>query len=562
MLDWGAIFLGGSTRVEGISRTILELTRSYLVDSGRESELAEILASRDPVRLVTSRGLFGEVPLALLSLELTGLAERLYRGTRWLDARGLSMVLETFASGAGEGTLAGVLAAVAPGAAGAVTMLPGSGLVLAGAKVARELASALTRAFHAATGEPLSIAIEELWPDEALLGRSPDLVRPPRFGVLAEAIRARAAAAALAAPPAGFACLPGFLERCGACRAAPAAHEAEVPGEGAPERLCAACHARRELARTQVETPSPHLEQAFELAETERERHEEQAGQVALMAANVEGLPALVAGLGGVDQVALTHRAIGAAIDTAVSELVEKLGLRRRWQRHAAGAGEVWLLVPASRALDGVRRLVEGAEAGLAREAEALGGYPEIQEGLRRMRLSVGVAFAPSTYGPALVAQLARALIASARRLSLRRDPLAPPASTVDFWVLSDGSPHSTCMDELRHHVYETRRDARLTRRPYLYTEFKHDVIEPLRAFRRLPRADVAELKHTLTQDPRAADLNLRYHVARSEEWRAFAVEVAGKDPARWEALLFRTGADGARETSFVDLAELSEFHD
>ena len=547
--------------MEGISQTILELTRSYLVDASRESELAEILASRDPVRLVTSRSLFSAVPLALVHYALSGLEARLYRGARWLDARGLSMSLEAFALGAGEGTLAGAIAAAGLSPQCVAVSLPGSGLVLADAKRARELAAAIARAFAKATGETLAVGVEELWPDEALLGRSPDLVRPPRFGVLAEAIHGRLTTAARAAAPAGLACLPGFLERCAACRAAPASHDAE-PGERHPERLCELCHTRRELARTQPEAPAPHLEQAFELSETERERHEEQAGQVALIGAALDGLGELLMGLGGIDQVALTHKAIAAALDGAVSELVEKLGLRRRWQRHASAPGEVWLLVPASRALDGVRRLVEGAEAGLSREAEALGGYPEIQEGLRRMRLSVGLAFAPSTYGPALVAELARALVASARRLSLRAGPLAPPTSTVDFWVLADGQPHSTAMDELRHHVYETRRDARLTRRPYVYADFKHDVIEPLRAFRRLPRADVADLRRQLLADPRAADLNLRYHVARSDEWRAFAVEVAGMDPARWETLLFRAGPEGARETSFVDLAELAEFHD
>ena len=69
---------------------------------------------------------------------------------------------------------------------------------------------------------------EELWPDEALLGRSPDLVRPPRFGVLSAAMRARRDAALRAAAPAGFASLPGFLERCGACRENLAVHEAEA----------------------------------------------------------------------------------------------------------------------------------------------------------------------------------------------------------------------------------------------------------------------------------------------------------------------------------------------
>ena len=547
--------------METISQTILELTRSHLVDAARESELAEILASRDPVRLVTSRSLFRQVPLALVAFELSDVDQRLYHGTRWLDARGLSMALETFSHGAGDATLSAVLAAHGTSTASIVTALPGCGLVLAGAAHARPLADAIVAAFRKATGETPLVSVEELWPDEALLGRSPDLVRPPRFGVLATAMHARREAAARAASPAGFASLPGFLERCGACRADLAVHEADA-AEPRSERLCERCHARRELARTQPEAPAPHLEQAFELAETERERHEEQAGHIALIAASIEGLPALIAGLGGVDQVALTHKAIGAALDGAVSELVEKLGLRRRWQRHAAGPGELALLLPASRALDGVRRLVEGAETGLVREADALGGYPEIQEGLRRMRLSVGLAVAPATYGPCLVAGLARALRASARRLALRRDPQAAPESAVDFWVLADGTPHSFAVDELRHHLYEARRDTRLTRRPYLYREFKHEVIEPLRSFRRLPRADVAELRRTLVTDPRTADLNLRYHVARSDEWRQYAVEVAGKDPARWETLLFRTGADGARETSFVDLAELSEFQD
>lgn len=556
MLGWGAFFEGVPRTVEGISQTILELTRSYLVDSAREAELAEILASRDPVRLVTSRSLFSAVPLALIHFSLTTMTQRLYRGTRWLDARGLSMALDHFAHGTGEGTLAGVLSDQGLPAACVAASLPGSGLLISDAKRAKDVADAIQRAFAKATGEALAVATEDLWPDEALLGRSPDLVRPPRFGVLAEAIHGRVTAAALAAAPAGYACLPGWIERCAACRAAPASQVAEN------ERVCAACAARRELARTQPEAPAPHLEQAFELGETERERHEEQAGHVALIGASLDGVGELIMSLGGVDQVALTHKAIGAALDGAISELVEKLGLRRRWQRHASGPGEVWLLVPASRALDGVRRLVEGAEAGLDREAEALGGYPEIQEGLRRMRLAVGVAFAPSTYGPALVADLAHTLVASARRLALRREASAPHGATVDFWVLADGQPHSGAIDELRHHVYETRRDARLTRRPYRYADFKHEVIEPLRAFRRLPRADVADIRRQLIADPRAADLNLRYHVARSDEWRAFAIEVAGKDPARWENLLFRAGPEGARETNFVDLAELAEFHD
>jgi hypothetical protein len=37
---------------------------------------------------------------------------------------------------------------------------------------------------------------------------------------------------------------------------------------------------------------------------------------------------------------------------------------------------------------------------------------------------------------------------------------------------------------------------------------------------------------------------------------------LAGKDPSRWEGGFFQMGEDGVRETSFLDLAELSEFDD
>lgn len=558
MLFWGPLSRGAKPPVEGISQTILELTRAQLVDSSREGELAELLTSRDPVRLVTSRSLFRAAPLALVSVEAPPLVDHVYRGTRWLDARGASMTLEEFARDPGPGNLTAALAPFALPAGAVVHAQAGSILIVCDAARSAGVAGAAARAFHAATGAHARVAAEELWPDEALLGRSPDLVRPPRFGVLSDALRARVDAG-LDATPAGLPYLPGFVARCAACRAA----AATVAADGAnTEALCAGCHARRERARTQPDVSSPHLEQAVELSETERERHEEQAGHVALVVASVGGVAPLVAGLGGVDQVALTRTAIGTAIDTAVSELIEKLGLRRRWQRHAAGTGELALLLPASRALDGVRRLVEGIEAGLTREADALSGYPEIQDALRRMRLAVGACFAPSTYAPALVATMAHALCASARRFALQRDAQSPAASAVDFWVLADGTPHSAAVDELRHHVYESRRDLRLTRRPYAYPEFKRDVLDALRAFRRLPRPEVVEIRRQLVHDPRAADLNLRYQVARSDEWRQFATEVAGKDPAKWEALLFRTTADGSRDTGFLDLAELADFHD
>jgi hypothetical protein len=555
MLFWGPLSRGAKKPVEGISQTILELTRAQLVDAGREGELAELLTARDPVRLVTSRSLFRAAPLALVSLEAPSLADHVYRGSRWIDSRGASMILEEFARGTGSGSLTAALAPFALPAGALVYAQPGSALIVCDSARAKDVARAVASAFLAATGAHAHVAAEELWPDEALLGRSPDLVRPPRFGVLADALRA-SVEASLDATPSGLAYVPGFIARCGACRVAPASVAADATNA---EAVCAACHARRERARTQTEVASQHLEQAIELTETERERHEEQAGHVALIAASVEGVAPLIAGLGGVDQVAMTRTAIASALDTAISELIEKLGLRRRWQRHAAAPGEVALLVPASRALDGIRRLVEGVEAGLTREADALSGYPEIQEALRKMRLAVGACFAPSTYAPALVAAMAQSLRASARRTALRH---ALGQSAVDFWVLADGAPHSSAVDELRHHAYESRRDVRLTRRPYAYPEFKRDVLDALRPFRRLPRPEVVEIRRQLASDPRAADLNLRYQVARSDEWRQFATEVAGKDPARWEALLFRTTADGARETGFLDLAELADFHD
>jgi hypothetical protein len=552
--------------VEGITQTILDLTRGFLADPARETELQEILDSRDPVRLVTSRSLFREAPLALVYMEIPSLPDLVFGLRRLLDSRGLSRAISQFIEGSQETSLPTLLSGAGLDRTALILSGPRAILLLAGASHAQALAARMLANFREATGGvPAEVATENLWPDEALLGRSPDLVRPPRFGALMDALTQKLQqqrGGAAHNPPHGCArMIPGFVQRCQACDLHPATVKDDTTGEG----ICHGCHVRRTAARLPDPQPpagvTPVVEEALDGADISRPGRDDRSESVAVIAAKIEEIWNLMSGLGGVDQVHLTQTALLSAVHQAVQSVAEKLGLRRRYQRHSFDVGELVLVIPANRALDGVRRLVDGIEAHLAREAEKLGGYPEIQEGLRRMRVHVGLCCAPGHYPANLAVSMASALRASARRLALRSaDP--EPTSTIDFWVLHDGAPISPLVDELRRQVYESRRDFHLSRRPYRFPEFKKEILEPLRAFRRVPYSEALEMRRALLMDLRSGDLNFRYQLAKSEEWRQFATEVAGKDPSRWDGLLFRAGPEGVRDTSFLDLVELAEFNE
>jgi hypothetical protein len=575
--------------VERISQTLFELSRDQLADPARAPELEELLSARDPVRLVTSRGLFRKRPLALVAFEALEPAAMIFSGSTYVDALGTSRVLARFSAGPGSDSLPELLAARGLGPDAVVHATPGSGLLMCGADRGAELAAAVASGFRATTGGlHARVAVEEMWPDEALLGRSPDLVRPPRFGALLEdlertlrpALASSPSSAGTAPEAAEAAAIPGFLELCGACRKAPAS----VRGTGGA-LLCEGCDHRRALALALDGSPAGAAADPAEIADPahpDPSRRERDMPSVALIAAGPLRARALIASLGGLDQVWLTRRAMQRSLDSTIRDLVERLALHGRHQRHVIDHDLRLLVVPASRAPDVVRRLVEGVEAEYQREAEALAGYPEIQEGLRRMRVHAGFCVAASSHPPALVCDMALALQASARRAALRRaapdggrrPPAGPsgplpdgaPPSTVDFWVLHEGVPAGVMVDELRRDAYEQRRDLRLTRRPYVYEDFKRDVVDALRPARRIRPEVATEMRRRLIADGRVVEL--RAHelvaslIASSVAWRAFAGEVAGRDPSRWDEVLLRPGEDGTRETALIDVIELAEFQD
>ncbi|MBI4862497.1 MAG: hypothetical protein HY815_19885 [Candidatus Riflebacteria bacterium] len=545
--------------MEGICKTILDLTRSKLVDSTREEELTEILTARDPVRLVTTRSLFPRPPLALVAFEVPRLKEKLWTGGRWLDPRSLSRCLDLFLHGQQDDCIPGLLSALGLDGSSSIRASPDGGLLLVGADSSAEVMARLVQGFRRTTGGlDLQVAAEPIWPDEALLGRSPDLVRPPRFGALLDSLRQQLSRSRQRVPGDSFPTLPGFLQRCQACDQALASERDEELGQ----LICPGCQTRRATGRAQSEPGGELPDEAIDMSDAGGHGRSDRTDHVAVIVASLSGVDPLVVELGGLDQVSLTHGAMDRVLVGATQALVERLGLRRRYQLHRTGVGQMTVVLPAGRSLDAVRRLVEGVEALLTQEAEALGGYPEIQEGLRQMRLRVGMVILRPHHPPRVAVGLAESLAGSARRLAMSAVGGPDPVSTIDFWVIHDGAPVSTCVDELRHQIHESRRDFRLTLRPYRYPDFRREILDCFRVFRRIPRSQVHELRQVLLADLRAADLNLRYRVASSEDWRSYATEFAGKDPSRWENLLFRTAGDGVRETSFFDLIELTEFLD
>jgi len=577
--------------VEGITKTILDLTSSHLFEPASRTELEDVLTSRDPVRLVTTRNLFKTAPLALLHFEVEewqgvgcpdSFARMLFRGS-YRKARGTLAAVKRFTSGQGEETLEGILSSIGQDASSVIFHGTQGGLVLTTSSGAANLTERLKVGFRSLTGGmELSIVSEPLWPDEALLGRSPDLVRPPRFGALMEALEKQRTKAREHRPFHGLPSIPGFIQRCQECGVWPAS--IQINGSGRHENpeiesaastdhrpserskgrfLCEGC--KRQCDRTSLLENEGELEPLAEAIGVEEIAPTDRDGattHIAVLAAALDGIWPLVTGLGGLDQVAMTHRAISDAVERATIGLAERLGLRRRHQRYKLGVGSVVLVLPASRALDGVRRLIEGTETLLSQEADLLTGYPEIQEGLRRLRFKAGLCFAPAYYSPQMVVEMAFALQDSAYRHGLREDPAQGSVSTVDFWVLHDGETFSLAVDELRRNVYESKRELRLSRRPYTFPEFKREILDVFRVFRRIPRAEAVEMRRLLLSDLRASDINFRYQMARSEDWRTFAAEAVGRDPSRWENVLFQSGPDGVKETGFLDLVELTEFCD
>lgn len=545
-----------------------EILQAVLEESARAQGRAEPGGCAGMAGLVTAeasraeiagpaRALFGSPPLALVSFDADRIKEYVLGTARLAEIRGASAILRNELSEEGVARwLAGLPACFTIFAAG------GSGLLALPAHLAEQACTLIEERFHQNThGGTCSAVSLALWPEELVWGRHPAVpgwegpfVRyygPVPFGRLVAhlgSLLRRRKNEKLAG--ADFAPLPGVLLRCESCGLEAAAEEAD---DG--DHLCSRCSRKREYGRQRSPEEAHSVN---DIAGPEEGR----TGRVGVIYLDANGMGAVFEQLADPMQFRAFSREATAVFSRAGHEVAQQLGFKRakgqpgRYQAPVFGGDDLVMVLPAECTVRAVVMLMDFMAGEFDRVA---GEHPELAAVCRQLTVSCGFVVAPGHFPMYLLFEYAEELLGSAKRLSYRTSG-CPPA--VDFLVLKDSSPLSHSLEEYRSTRYRPPLVAEgtvvLTRRPYLFADFREQVAAAVDRLREVPGSQLGLAAQALLQHPRAARLELAYQVLQEKEkWAPFLEKVMGPRD-RWLEF-FLEEADGRWVSRFLDIFELCE---
>lgn len=269
--------------------------------------------------------------------------------------------------------------------------------------------------------------------------------------------------------------IDGNATRCLSCRDRAGLHDVQRHRRDARGLLCEPCETRWQEGKQRIYgTSFDEVLGAFQAAVGETGVEGSKARDLGFLYADGNGMGALFGRLESLAELRFLSgavRRVFVGVEARVRRLVETAvrfapGDPLPWVSLLAGGDEgVWIL-PAALALEVASRL----PAWVDEEAASLSGLGEIlnRRGVSRLSLGMGLVLCPHHFPVRYQYEVAKALQKSAKKM-FYRDPQGPPASALDFEVLTDSSPLSEDLTTARREAYRTEEEGFLrTTRPFL----------------------------------------------------------------------------------------------
>ncbi len=348
--------------------------------------------------------------------------------------------------------------------------------------------------------------------------------------------------------------VPFFAARCAVCGRRAAAVLKPRRGAPAEGRLeCQPCHDRIEQGKKHVRFQGEPTDFA-DIADNHGK------GFYAVVYLDGNGIGRTISHLVSPLDYASFSRAVDKVIRDSFQKIAERYGLQEegedgngkgkgRYQRPICGGDDVVAILPGDVAVPFTRDLLHQLET--AADAE-----PRLQRA--KFGASAGVAIGHAKFPIRHLLAEAEGLLRLAKR---RAYEPASPRSTLNFAVVTDGSPRSETLEPERWG--RPKAPLLLSGRPYTLSE----VDELSRRFRavlackKVGRSQLYALHAHALRGPRQLRNHVLYQLGRREEWRQLAVDLGGgegllRDPDRCEEQ-FAPAYGGRRVFDVADMVEL-----
>ena len=536
------------------------------------------------------RGRFAgkEKPLGVVSFDVDRIKEFVFTSTKPLEVHGASEIVNDLTlrdyrkgeSGLPACSVHQILADHSLGDDNVIFAGGGTGLLLVPAEQTEQIAKEIRSRFakHSQTGS-CSIVWRRFYPHELVIGPDSESKQAdvlPRgvslvggketsstgFGsivrLLADELRqVKEENPATPMPP-----LPGYVRPCEAC----GIRAAIEPDPEQRDWLCSSCAAHRGRGRRERKRLRDH-EPDLTTAETINDiagTDEERAGHVAFIHADADGMGQKLSKMTRMEDLALFSRTVSAVIKRAREDLVRKHKLAGRYQAPIVGGDDIFLIVPAAKAVPIASDLMEQLADEFRREAKEFDGENQrVAEELEDVSISLGFVVVPAHFDIRFSARYAEALLRQAKRGRYLKGE-----ACLDYSVITDGSPLTLELQELRKSIYLRESPTwklRLTGRPITVSRFRQirQWMEELEAAN-VPRSQLKIIEDLLHRaSPRVARLNIRYQWIRVDAWKRLFKEgqVNKEDQDKmkvWlDELVLHEIGPRSYESSFVDLIEL-----
>jgi len=347
-----------------------------------------------------------------------------------------------------------------------------------------------------------------------------------------------------------------YAERCDSCGMRPAKEKAYDD-----KKICEVCLKKMRIGR-EGEDRAEDMRAIGDASEGRAK------GYVGVIYADGNGMGAVLQELKAISDYRNWSRFVHKTFQNTIDDIQKELDICGNvFEKLVTGGDDIILLMPGDKSLLFSEKLAK-------KITEKLRQYNdnEISDDLRgKMGLGVGVLIAHYNFPALYMVEYAEQLMKNAKKCG-------KPESAIDFAILTDSSPVSTSITDLREELYSREHDDAeevwFTKRPYIFDEF----VEFIRTARQLktnvPQSQIYFMRELIAnQDRRVAEINFLFQVARSKHdkgWKKWISEVTGEKKKSISAdirkLIWEEQPDknGNKQiiTSFIDYTEVYHFID
>lgn len=453
----------------------------------------------------------------------------------------------------------------------------GSGLIkVHGDKgTADELARYLEQRFrkHTLTGSCTAVAYQPSWGVQNNPAGFQELLR-----VLGTKLQQRKGEKAAEEPPEPW--VPSYFQRCQACGLYPAVSLRPIgdnPGEES-EYICKSCDQKRDRGKEAKYAGGGGMPLMARTLEdiVGKETGERRLGYLAVIYADANNAGRLLLQAEDDQQVKAFSQWLWEAVEKSVGETACELGLGGRYQSPVVGGDDVLLFVPASHALEVLQSVQNKLLNSLGNIPSKLTSSNTLGPHCQKLSFSYALLIAPPHLPIPFLYHYAYSLLKSSKGLAYKEGSAA-----IDFQWITESSPLSESILELRRVFYRYRQDGRefpqggrlipldeywITAKPYKWEEFEN-LLKIVKVFRsnKVTKGQLRRLAQQL-QDPSPAEaqLNVLYQAVRNEEL-AHALTTLSGSAADWSGFFFKVTIEDGKQvlrTRLLDILELFELQE